>query len=173
LMLGYREVLQNFRSDYTNRVILLTDGIANAGEVDPRRIADNSAGFNERGIDLSTIGVGRDLDNDLLRTLAQRGHGLYHFVADARDIEKVFVNEVQSLVSPVARDVRVEIVSDVSLRLEHIYGYQPRYSTNRVTLDMEDLNNGATEVVILKYAPKGVGQVTVRLSYYDLRKQRQ
>jgi uncharacterized protein YegL len=173
LMLGYREVARNLRPNYTNRVILLTDGIANAGETNPRRIADNSAGFNESGIDLSTIGVGQDLDNDLLRTLAKRGHGLYHFVADSRDIEKVFVSEVQSLISPVARDVRVEIMADPSLRLLHLYGYEPHNDGNRIALNLDDLNNGATEVVMLKYAASAVGSVTVRLTYFDIRKQRQ
>ncbi len=169
LMLGYEEVSRNRRDDYTNRVILLTDGIANTGEINPQRIADNSLRFNERGIDLSTIGVGQDLDNDLLKTLAKRGRGLYHFVADGRDVEKVFVNEVQSLLSPVARDVRVEIESDTSLGLEHIYGYEPRRNGNRVTIDLDDMNNGVTQVIMLRYAPReGAGRVTVRLSYYDL-----
>jgi uncharacterized protein YegL len=172
LMLGYREAAKNLRPNYTNRVILLTDGIANAGETDPRRIADNSADFNERGIDLSTIGVGEDLDNNLLRTLAKRGHGLYHFVADSRDIEKVFVSEVQSLMSPVARDVHVEITADASLRLVHLYGYEPHFSGNHIALDLDDLNNGATEVIMVQYAPKGVGSVTVHLTYFDIKKQR-
>ena len=173
LMLGYEEVARNLRDDYTNRVILLTDGIANQGETNPQRIADNSLRFNERGIDLSTIGVGQDLDNDLLKTLAKRGRGLYHFVADGRDVEKVFVNEVQSLLSPVARDVRVEIESDSALRLERIYGYEPRRSGNRVNIDLDDMNNGVTQVIMLKYAPgERAGRVNVRLSYYDLEQKR-
>jgi len=172
LMLGYQEVLRNFSQEKTNRVILLTDGIANTGETNPLRIASNSAGFNERGIDLSTIGVGRDLDNDLLRTLAKRGRGLYHFVADARDIEKIFVEEVQSLLSPVARNVQVEITSNPALRLEQVYGYQPRRNGDRVTVDLDDMNNGATQVILLRYAPFASGQVDVRLRYFDIDSQR-
>jgi Mg-chelatase subunit ChlD len=98
LMLGYKEATKNFRKDATNRVILLTDGIANQGVTDPKQIAAESSEFNGQGIDLSTIGVGLDLNNDLLRTLAVTGHGLYHFVSDEKDIEKVFVTEVQSLI---------------------------------------------------------------------------
>jgi Mg-chelatase subunit ChlD len=173
LMLGYEEVARNQREDYTNRVILLTDGIANTGETNPQRIADNSLRFNERGIDLSTIGVGQDLDNDLLKTLAKRGRGLYHFVADGRDVEKVFVSEVQSLLSPVARDARVEIESDAALGLEHIYGYEPRRNGNRVTIELDDMNNGVTQVIMLRYAPNGrTGRVTARLSYYDIEQKR-
>ena len=168
LMLGYREVARNFRQGSTNRVILLTDGRANAGVTDARRIAANSAEFNEQGIDLSTIGVGQDLDNDLLRTLSRKGRGLYHFVADPNDIAKIFVNEVQSLLSPVARDVRVEITQDSSLCLDRLFGYSPRIEGNRMTLDLDDLNSAATQVILLQYGPESVGQVHVRLRYFDL-----
>jgi uncharacterized protein YegL len=168
LMLGYREVARNLRPGSTNRVILLTDGRANAGVIDSRRIAANSAEFNEQGIDLSTIGVGQDLDNDLLRTLSRSGRGLYHFVADPNDIAKIFVNEVQSLLSPVARNVSVEITQDGSLHLDRLYGYAPRIAGNRITLQLDDLNSAATQVILLQYAPESMGQVSVRLRYFDL-----
>jgi uncharacterized protein YegL len=168
LMLGYREVARNFRPGSANRVILLTDGRANAGTTDPRRIASNSAGFNEQGIDLSTIGVGQDLDNDLLRTLSKLGRGLYHFVSDPNDIAKIFVNEVQSLLSPVARNVRVEITQDSSLCLDQLYGYSPHVEGNRVKVELDDLNAAATQIIVLQYAPESAGQVTVRLRYFDL-----
>ena len=109
LMLGYAEAKRHFRPGATNRVILLTDGIANVGVTNPSRIAAESAECNGRGIDLSTIGVGLDLNNDLLRTLARSGRGLYHFISDYKDINKVFVNEVQSLISSVAKNVEVRI----------------------------------------------------------------
>src|SRR5262249_13099923 len=95
LMLGYSEVRKNYQENATNRVILLTDGIANRGETDPEKIARDSQRFNDQGIDLSTIGVGLDLNKDLLRELAKSGRGLFHFVADTEDIEKVFIKELQ------------------------------------------------------------------------------
>jgi Mg-chelatase subunit ChlD len=166
---AYRRAVANIEpAGSTNRVILLTDGRANAGVTDPRRIAANSAGFNEQGIDLSTIGVGTDLDNDLLRTLSRSGRGLYHFVADPNDIAKIFVNEVQSLLSPVARNVRVEITQDRALHFDRLYGYFPRIDGNRVALDLDDLNSAATQVILVQYAPESAGQVTVRLRYFDL-----
>jgi hypothetical protein len=112
--------------------------------------------------------VGQDLDNDLLRTLSKSGRGLYHFVADPNDIGKIFVNEVQSLLSPIARNVRVEITQDRSLHLDRLFGYSPRFEDNRVTLELDDLNSAATQVILLQYAPESAGQVSVRLSYFDL-----
>ena len=173
LMLGYGQALRYFRAGATNRVILLTDGIANAGVTDPNRIAAESAQINGQGIDLSTIGVGLELNNDLLRTLARSGRGLYHFISDNNDINKVFVNEVQSLISSVAQTVQVTIEHGPGLHLEKIYGYTPRYGNNSVSITLDDMNNGLTQVVMAKFRTDSVRSalpVKVRLSYYDVKR---
>ena len=173
LMLGYTEARKYFRPGATNRVILLTDGIANVGVTSPSRIASDSLACNQRGVDLSTIGVGMDLNNDLLRTLARSGHGLYHFISDYKDINKVFVNEVQSLISSVAKNVQVRIEYGPGLRLEKIYGYQPRYGNGNVSVTMDDMNNGLTQVIMAKFRTDSLTNtlpVKVRLSYYDVKR---
>jgi len=179
LMLGYREARKNYRRDATNRVILLTDGIANQGVTDPEKIAQDSQRFNDEGIDLATIGVGLDLNKDLLRQLAQSGRGLFHFVADAQDIEKVFIDELQSLISPVAYEPNLEIDYDPDLELMLIYGYHPELRKSGVTLKLDNMNHGLTEVVLLRFrlAERGAIPsrlpVKVRLSYYDLERKKQ
>ena len=174
LMLGYAEAKKHFRAGATNRVILLTDGIANVGIVEPARIAAESSEFNGQGIDLSTIGVGLDLNNDLLRTLARSGRGLYHFISDYKDINKVFVNEVQSLISSVAKNVQVTIEYGPGLQLSKIYGYSPRYGNGNVTVTLDDMNNGLTQVVMAEFRTDVVKSplpVKVRLSYFDVKRQ--
>lgn len=179
LMLGYREALKNYSKDATNRVILLTDGIANQGVTNPSSIARDSLGFNDRGIDLSTIGVGMDLNKDLLRELAKSGRGLFHFVADAQDIEKVFLKEVQSLVSPVASDPNVEIDYDPGLELVQLYGYEPQMRRNGMSIKLDNMNSGLTQVIMMRFRLARSTQyksrlpVNVRLTYYDLEQKRQ
>jgi len=179
LMLGYHEALKNYREGITNRVILLTDGIANQGVTEPSQIARDSLSFNDRGIDLSTIGVGLDLNKDLLRELAKSGRGLFHFVADAQDIQKVFATEVQSLVSPVATEPNLEIEYDPGLELVQLYGYEPRERDNEVSIKLDNMNSGLTQVVLMRFRPTPWARdnsrlpVRVRLSYYDLEQQRQ
>ena len=177
LLLGYREAMKNYSRKTTNRVILLTDGIANQGVTAPDEIARNSQKFNAEGIDLSTIGVGADLDTNLLRTLAKSGRGLYHFVADAEDINKVFVAEVQSLLSPVAKKVELSVDYDDDLTLEQIYGYAPRQRRNSVQINLDDMNNGLTQVALLRFRAKNnrreLKTARVRLSYFDFKRQKQ
>jgi Ca-activated chloride channel homolog len=179
LMLGYHEALKYYRRDATNRVILMTDGIANRGETVPEKIAQDSLRFNDEGIDLATIGVGLDLNKDLLRQLAQSGRGLFHFVADTGDIEKVFIDELQSLISPVAYEPKLEIDYDPDLELMQIYGYQPELRKSGVTLKLDNMNQGLTQVVLLRFRlaekrtiPSRL-PVKVCLSYYDLEERKQ
>lgn len=179
LMLGYQEARKNYRKDATNRVILLTDGIANRGVTEPEKIAQDSLRFNDEGIDLSTIGVGMDLNQDLLRQLAKSGRGLFHFVADGQDIEKVFITELQSLISPVALEPKVEIDYDAGLELAQLYGYEPQLRKNGVTLKLDNMNQGLTQVVLLRFrlARKTLSNsrlsVKVNFTYYDLEQKKQ
>ncbi len=171
LMLGYREVTRNLDSRSTNRVILLTDGRANQGIVDPREIASRSTEFNNRGIDLSTIGIGSNLDQDLLRTLSEKGRGLFHFVSDYADIDKVFVKEVQSLMSAVARNVTLDIDFGRGLRATRVYGYKPNMSSRRISVPLENMNAGLTQLVLVKFRVSANRSrdtnVTARLRFED------
>ncbi len=176
LILGYKEAQKNYRKDATNRVILLTDGIANVGVIEPGKIAAESSEFNGQGIDLSTIGVGLELNNDLLRSLAKSGRGLYHFISDYKDIDKVFVNEVQSLISSVAKRVEVKVEYDPNLEIEQLYGYSPRHQSKSFSIGLDDMNNGLTQVVMTRFRVRDFGKrsypVKVRLSYFDVKGQK-
>lgn len=175
LMLGYQEVLKHYKKGATNRVILLTDGIANRGVTEPEKIANDSVAFNDKGIDLSTIGVGLDLNKDLMRTLAKRGRGLSHFIGDRDDIDKVFVNELQSLISPVAHDIRLQVDLPAGAELLNIYGYDAQRDGNRVSFALDNLNSGATQVVLMRLKAKKAAELVARatVTYYDIQRNRE
>jgi Mg-chelatase subunit ChlD len=178
LMLGYREALKHLNREGTNRVVLLTDGIANQGVTDPAQIARDSLSFNDRGVDLSTIGVGLDLNKDLLRDLAKSGRGLFHFVADAQDIDKVFLKEVQSLVAPVASEPNLEVEYGPGLELAQVYGYEPERLPGGLKIKLDNMNQGLTQVVLLRFrarpraADSARPAVRVNFSYYDIEQKR-
>lgn len=179
LMLGFEQAMKDRDPEATNRVVLLTDGIANQGVTDPERISNAANEFLRKGIDLSTVGVGRDLNQDLLKELARSGRGLYHFVADPKDIEKVFVKELQSLLAPVAKAPTLDIRFGDGLALEHVYGYEPRIGKGSVTIPLATMNSGMTEVVLLRMRARSARvsteslRVSARLSFLDVEKGRQ
>jgi len=152
LVLGYKEVLKNFHSNHTNRVILLTDGIANRGVVKPEDIVANSVGYNKKGIDISTIGVGNDINHSLLQQIAKKGRGLNHFVGnEEEDIVKVFDMELESLLSPVAKDVVLELEYSKDMNLTSMMGYTPKFGNNKISIPLNNINSGLTQIVLLNF----------------------
>lgn len=171
LMLGYKMVQRNLDPRLNNRVILLTDGQANNGVTDSEEIAKQSQRFNRLGINLSAIGLGHDFNQALLRQLARSGRGLIHFVGDDKDIKKVFIDELDGLLSSVGRDLNLAIDYDERLTVDQIYGYSPQFGAKRIQFDLDPLNAGTTQIVLLRFrVPDHIKRstqfpISVRLNY--------
>jgi Mg-chelatase subunit ChlD len=153
LMLGLRELKDGSRDADTSRsrrVVLLTDGIANQGVTEPARILDDARPFTDASIDISTIGVGENLDVNLLEKLARGTRGLFHFVADEQDVQKVFVQEADSLLSPVARRPHLRITLPRGLTASRIFHEGVRRQGSYLLVDLPDFNAGVTGVVIVE-----------------------
>lgn len=149
LMLGLRE-LAHRDGPTARRVLLLTDGIANTGVTQPDEIAAAARPLAAEGIDISTIGVGQDLDVPLLQRLAGDARGLFHFVADPQDVAKVFVQEADSLVAPVARQVALSVELPRGLSLLQVPHDGVTVHGNRLDVRLADLNAGVTGVLLAR-----------------------
>jgi Ca-activated chloride channel family protein len=150
LMLGLAEVDQYFDIRRNNRVVLLTDGIANQGVTDSYEIAREALAFNQRGIYLSTIGLGLDFNDELLATLAQQGRGAYHFVDSALEMDKVFRQEVEGLVERAANDVRVALRTMPGVRLVSITGYEGTPPQSGAEVNLQDMGSGNSQVLMVR-----------------------
>ena len=177
LMLGFQEVDKNFDIRRNNRVILLTDGIANRGVTDPDQIARDALAYNERGIYLSTIGLGLDFNDALLSQLARQGKGAYHFIDSAEEMDKVFRREVAGLVEKVAREVAVTVYPGEGVEMVALTGYEGRPPAGPVQITMQELGTGDGQVLLaqLQVSPGRGGErlvATVTLDYFDVFGQR-
>jgi Ca-activated chloride channel family protein len=61
--------------DDISRVLLLTDGLANAGETSADVLAERAAALRNQGVTTSTFGVGADFDERPMSRLATMGGG--------------------------------------------------------------------------------------------------
>jgi uncharacterized protein YegL len=150
LMLGLQEVAGGARARGSNRVILLTDGIANRGVVEPDAILRDARRFTAEDVDLTTVGVGMDLNTELLDRLARGGRGLFHFVADGKDVAKVFVDEVEALVAPAARQAELRLELPEDLDVLQVWGHEYRRERGGLVVALPDMNRGMTAVVLLR-----------------------
>jgi Ca-activated chloride channel family protein len=172
LMLGYAEVEKFFSADHNNRVILLTDGIANEGVTDPDDIAADSMAFNQQGIFLSTIGLGLEFNDELLHTLADQGKGNYHFINDADEMERVFKTEAAGLVQTVATDVWLTVELAPELQVQRVYGYEYDLQGGTMRVRFDDAGAESSQILMVKMVlPTGQGLelpiATAKLEYVD------
>jgi uncharacterized protein YegL len=173
LMLGLEQVDENFDIRFSNRVILLTDGIANEGVTNADRIAADALAYNNQGIHLSTIGLGYDLNDHLLSTLARQGKGAYHFVDSAQEMEKVFMQEVEGLVEKIAADVRVSIRPTWGVQLVSITGFDGHIPADGAQVLLQDMGAGDSQVIMVRLdgQSSSMGSMTiaeVTLQYMDV-----
>lgn len=175
LMLGFEQAASQFDIRRNNRVLLLTDGIANRGVTNPVRIAENARAYNEQGIYLSTIGLGVSLDDHLLHTLAKQGHGAYHFIDSWQEMDRVFREEADGLVEKVARDVTLSLESDAG-ELIYLVGYEGQPPADGAQVQLLDMGAGDSQVLLTKFrvgavsAPVSLARIT--LAYTDVFGQR-
>jgi len=122
LRLGYEQAVEHRRDDGINRVILLSDGVANVGQTDPATLAAEIQEAADDGIQLVTVGVGMGTYNDvLMEQLADDGDGFYAYVDTLREAERLFVNDLTGTLQVVGREAKVQVAFDpeavVSYRL--------------------------------------------------------
>ncbi len=94
-----------------NRVLVLTDGLANQGMTDPAELTRHAAELRARGVTTTTFGVGEDFDESLLQSMADAGGGHFYFIADAAQIVDLIASEVGELLEIVARDATIEVTA--------------------------------------------------------------
>lgn len=107
------ELVRRSRSgESVNRVILLTDGLANVGVVEPTRLVELAAGAAAADVSTTTVGFGQGFDEDLLRAMADAGRGGTWYIERADQAAGVFEGELEGLLSLSAQNVQVFIHPD-------------------------------------------------------------
>lgn len=110
---GCENVMRGRENGALDRVVLLTDGLANVGITDPAVIASISREMAERGLVTSTVGVGADYCESLLGRMAEAGGGNTYFLQSAVEVEAVLEEELGGLLSLAAEGLRVRFESRV------------------------------------------------------------
>jgi uncharacterized protein YegL len=173
---GYKQVLKNYRKASTNRVILLTDGQENTKK--PEEIIAMSRGYNAKGIECSTIGIGDDVNFTLLKSLANFGGGVVGLSKAAPNIEKIFNDEMSSLLIPMAKNVKIEVIYDPKVfKTTEVYGFPlEEKKEGLLSIKLRNFYSGMAQLALINFGfvnpSKAIENqtVTIRTKYNDTRK---
>ncbi len=169
--------LEKFLSDNNvNRVVLLSDGLANVGPSSPSDLAELGRKLASKGISVSTIGLGLDYNEDLMQRLAAASDGNHVFVERPSDLAEIFDREFGDALSVSARDITITIECKLGFEPIRILGRDGKIDGQRITLKLNQLQaeNERYVVVELK-APAGRSEgsadvADVHVDYVDLDK---
>lgn len=106
---GMEMLAADRRADAVARILVLTDGHANAGIVDPVRLAEMARSAASQGITTTCIGFANGYDQRLLATIADAGRGNDYWCAGPDQAGSVFRTEFEGLANVVAQNMSVEI----------------------------------------------------------------
>ncbi|WMD08846.1 von Willebrand factor type A domain-containing protein [Streptomyces sp. FXY-T5] len=125
---GYETAVDGLREGATNRVVLISDALANTGDTDADSILERVSGERrEHGITLFGVGVGSDYGDALMERLADKGDGHTVYVSDEDEARKVFSEQLPRNVDLTARDAKAQVAFDPETVEEfHLVGYDNR-----------------------------------------------
>lgn len=147
---GAAELRKFLNLDRVNRLILLSDGLANHGPSSPGELGDLGEALHAEGITVTTIGLGLDYNEDLMYTLARKAHGNHHFVEEAADLAKAFDREIGDVLVTVARNARVRISCEPGVRPVRLVGRDGAIHGRDVSVSMGNLYSEQEKYLILE-----------------------
>ncbi|MFJ8144725.1 von Willebrand factor type A domain-containing protein [Streptomyces sp. NPDC096048] len=125
---GYATAVEGRREGATNRVVLVSDALANTGDTDADTILERIADARrEHGITLFGIGVGSDYGDALMERLADRGDGHTTYVSNTEDAREAFCEQLPRHIELTARDAKAQVAFDPETVAEfRLVGYDNR-----------------------------------------------
>ncbi len=147
---GAAEVRKNLTGPYVQRVILLSDGLANVGPSSPDDLGRLGVALRKEGISVTTMGIGAGFNEDLMARLAERSDGNHYFVESAADLPRIFAAELGDVLNVVAQRIVVELECPKSIRPLRIIGREGTIRGNRVELRMNQLYGGQEKYALVE-----------------------
>jgi Ca-activated chloride channel family protein len=156
-----------------NRVILMSDGQANRGVTNIPSLERKAEACLNKGVSLTTIGLGLDYNEALMAQMARAGAGNYHFVEDERSMARVFEAEAKGLTTTVAKKTNLVIDLAPGVEMLKLHGYKYRAKGNKVTVPLAEFVSKQRKEILVRLSvsaqKSGARPILgMRLEYEDM-----
>lgn len=148
-----REMLAAASPGRVRKVILLSDGEANVGIVDPSSLALMVRGMSKTETIVSTIGMGLGFNEVLMASLADNGMGNYAYLEHLPALGEILQKELESSRSIYASSSSLEVAIPNGVELIDSSGYprEPGKSSHHVRLLTGQLLSGGKKTFFLTF----------------------
>lgn len=136
--------------DRVDRMIVLSDGRANHGVVDPAGLSRLAERARQDDLAITTVGLGFDYNAETLSQLASSSNGAHHFVPDEAALDDVFAAEARAAASAVAAECMAEIELSEGVELVEVVDRAHRREGRRLMVPLGSLSVGERKTVLLE-----------------------
>jgi Ca-activated chloride channel family protein len=171
---GIRE-LREFVDPYKlNRIILLSDGLANVGPSSPKDLEGLGREAGGQGISVTTIGLGLGYNEDLMTRLALASDGNHAFVEEPADLVEIFNKEFGDVLAAIGSDVEIIIDCPDGFEPVRVLGREAKIDDDKVRMKLNQIYSRQEKYVVVELKvsgerAKGTARAAgVEVNYTDL-----
>ncbi|GIV44416.1 MAG: hypothetical protein KatS3mg035_1539 [Bacteroidia bacterium] len=177
LQLGFKELEKNYKPNIVNQLVLLTDGYENTkSDAEVVSVARNYYSGPYK-LTCSTIGVGPDFNEPLLRQIATAGAGSMAIALQSTDLKNIAFKRILSHIFPIAKDVTIEVQYPKMLEYYKVWGSDLKEKKEgTIIIKTSNLFKGSELLSMVKFRLININKdienqpIKIRVKYYDLRK---
>jgi Ca-activated chloride channel family protein len=162
---GYQLARQYYAEGRINRVVLVSDGVANVGITDEQMIGKEADVQDKESIYLVGVGVGEGVNDTLLNVVSDAGNGAYLYLDSKEEAWKMLGTRFDESMEIAARNVRTAMTLPWYLAITKFDGEQ--FSTDPTKVKPQHLAPGDAMVYhqILQACDPGVVQASDPVSF--------
>ena len=133
-----------------SRIILLSDGKANAGVQDPRELARIAAELASRGISTSAVGIGDDYELSILESIAENGGGRLHDAEFASEIVDALLGELSEIAEIAAQKVSLTLNAPPNVKATLVGSSTTKLSAGEISVFIGSIIGSRTRTIIFR-----------------------
>ncbi len=147
---GAEEVKKFFDKGRVNRVILLSDGMANVGPSEPSDLKRLGQKVGGDGITVTTLGLGEGYNEDLMQQLAQAADGNHAFITSEKNLVEVFDEEFKTVTKVVASEASCKVTFADGIRPIRVMNRDAKIEGQEVSFSWNQIYSGHERYVLLE-----------------------
>lgn len=148
-LLAAANEVRKFKSrERVNRIILLSDGLANVGPSEPEHFVSLGRELASEGITVSTIGLGNGYNEDLMAGLARSADGGHVYAQESEDLANFLSREFDDSLNVVGQDVEIIIKIKDGVRPLRTLGRDAEIHDDRIVYRLGSIGSGKSHVLL-------------------------
>lgn len=147
---GAAEVRKFQDERHVNRIVLLSDGLANVGPSSPGELGSLGISLKKENISVTTLGLGLGYNEDLMVKLAGLSGGNHQFIEDASELTGIFRREFDEALSIVAQEVDMTVTIPETLRPVRVLGNAADINGQQVVTRLAQVYSNQQKYVVVE-----------------------